>query len=275
MKEFILYTYQFSPLINSQQLDCFVDVQKEKENLMKEKNRIFGSILQNIEFKYRNKIYGHFTCSEKDDIIILRIANEKEVKIERNFRISKEKNEPSCLIIIDNRPNIQRIGIENNIHSFGSTDMIRNILLRGFQLALKSHRLFITMDKEYQPKEFWDICNKYKSKVTRVVFTYQYPNLGRAHQEMVEMLKNSSKSTDSEETQISYENKNGLQLSEDDEVIQGCVKDSSEGGAPIKMRIKGLSKEIKTGKTEKVIRIDEIDIENKNVDKIKTLFRNI
>lgn len=275
MKDFVIYSYQFVPLIDDRELNLFEDVQGRRRMLMDNKNAIFDSLIENIDFSYRNRVYQKEIAIHEKNLIILRIANRKCVKLEKAFHVVKEDDEPSSIVIIDNRDKIQRVAIEQNMHSFANTDIIKNILLQNFRKALKDKELDFTMGKEYLPKEFWDICNRYKGKVTKVVFSYKYPNLGRAHEELKKMLEDSSANTNSQETQIIYGNQNGLILSEEDEVVAGCVKDSSEGGEPISMKIKGLSKTVRTGKTEKVIKIDEVDIVNGNIDNLKALLKDI
>ena len=91
---------------------------------------------------------------------------------------------------------------------------------------------------------------------------------------MKKLLKDSSTTANSEMTQITYENKNGLIIDKDNEVVTGCVDDSSHGGEPITIKIKGISKTVKTGKTEKSIKIDEIQIENGDIEALMTILKD-
>lgn len=273
MKDFVIYSYQFAPLNDEPNL--FIDIQKRNKELMENKNKIFDSIIEPLEFKYRNKVYEKEVDIHKENMIVMRLANKKSVKLEKGFHIIEQENEPSCLIIIDNHDDIQRIAIEKNARSFNTTDTIKNILLENFRKVLKEKELAFYMQKEYLPSEFWTICNKYKGKVTKVVFSYKYPNLGRAHEQLKKVLGDSSSATNSTNTQITYANKKGLVLDEKDEIVSGCVVDSSEGGEPVSMKIKGISTTVKTGETTKELKIDEVDIENANVDQLKNLFKNL
>lgn len=273
MKDFVIYSYQFAPL--NDEPDLFIDIQKKNKELMDNKNKIFDSIIEPIEFRYRNKVYEKEVDIHKEDMIVMRLANKKNVKLEKDFHVIEQEDEPSCLTLIDNHEYIQRIAIEKNAHSFNNTDTIKNILLENFRNVLKDKELAFYMQKEYLPSEFWSICKKYKGKVTKVVYSYKYPNLGRAHEQLKKVLGDSSTATNSSKTQITYENKKGLVLDEKDEVVSGCVVDSSEGGEPVSMKIKGISSTVKTGQTTKQVKIDEVDIENANVDQLKILFKNI
>ena len=237
---------------------------------MRNKNTIFDSVIDGINFKYRNRKHQKDIQFHNDDFIIMRLANLRKVKIEKDFLVTNEEDEPSSLILIDNRDFVQRIAIERNSHSFYKTDTIKNILELNIKNALKEKLLDFSITKEYLPSEFWDICDENKGKVTKVVFSYKYPNLGRAHEELKRLLNDSSSDTNSQETQITYQNNKGLDLQKDNEVLNGCVKDSSEGGEAISMRIKGFKKFVKTGKTEKSIQIDEAEITNGNVNLLKS-----
>lgn len=273
MKDFVIYSYQFAPVDND--LNLFFDVQKKNKELMMKKNIIFDSIIDDIVFKYRNKVYKKDIFFHKDDIIIMRLANHKSIKLEKGFHVTQQDDEPSCIIIIDNRNKVQRVAIEKNTHSFSNTDTIKNILLRNLSRSLQEKELALYMQKEYLSSEFWDICNKNKGKITKVVFSYKYPNLGRAHEQLKKLLGESSSATNSSNTQITYTNTKGLVLSQNDDVLSGCVIDSSEGGEPVSLKIKGYSSTIKTGKTTKEVKIDEVDINNANLSTLKSVLENI
>ena len=65
MKDFVIYSYQFSPLIDDRQLNLFEDVHQIRKELMEHKNQLFDGIIDGIEFKYRNKAYQKVITLQK------------------------------------------------------------------------------------------------------------------------------------------------------------------------------------------------------------------
>lgn len=271
--EFIIYSYQFTPLIRIDENDFFCDQPKIFCNLMDQKNKIFDKVIDESDFIYRNKKYQHDIKWHKANLIIMRLANKRNVEREVNFELIKENDEPSCYILIDNNKDVQRIAIERKKKAFANTESIKDILMKTFNNVLIKKQLHIQIEKEHNTSEFWNYCNQYKGRIQQITFSYQYPNLGRAHEELKKLIKDTSGDTLSQVTKISFENKNGLYLNENkSDVIDGLVKDSSKGGGRIPIKIKGFKKRVLTGQTEKSIIIDEIECDQENVD---TLFANL
>lgn len=253
-----LYTFQFTPLVNVNELDLFDSPLKRRDELMKKKLLFFRNALLTVKYSYGGKVYNNSIQVDKDNIMVMRLANRKMYVREKAFEKKKEADEPSCGIIIDYRPNHQVIAIEDSIRAFNNTDVVRNIILSALNKELEKKCLKISIKKQLLPSEFWEYAEKYKGKITEVRFLYQYPNLGRTHQAMKEMLENTSKSINSTNTQIIFKGES-LEFSQNDDEVKGYVDDSSNSGIPISLRIKGFHKVIKTGKQVKVIDIEEMD----------------
>lgn len=165
MKDFVIYSYQFAPL--NDEPDLFIDIQKKNKELMDNKNKIFDSIIEPIEFRYRNKVYEKEVDIHKEDMIVMRLANKKNVKLEKDFHVIEQEDEPSCLTLIDNHEYIQRIAIEKNAHSFNNTDTIKNILLENFRNVLKDKELAFYMKKNICQVSFGQYARSIKAKLRK------------------------------------------------------------------------------------------------------------
>lgn len=133
MSKFILYTYQFSPLQEKKEISLFEDDMKvlTKEELMEQKQNIFSAFFQEgstLLFKKQSKKFAHKIILNKDNIIVFRLANNKKLYLEESFQKQEYRYYPSCLIIVDNRKDIQHIAIEEDKTAFSDTDTVKKIL---------------------------------------------------------------------------------------------------------------------------------------------------
>lgn len=113
MSQFVLYTYQFSPIQNKKKL---FESELTDEELMNKKQEIFQEIFS-IDFQYsrQNKHYNQRIEFNQGHFIIFRLANNNNAISESEYHKTKQPNFPSCWIIIDNRKDMQRIAIEEKI----------------------------------------------------------------------------------------------------------------------------------------------------------------
>ena len=125
---------------------------------------------------------------------------------------------------------------------------------------MKQSRLKVSIKRQGLPSEFWDYVNQYRGRITEVRFTYQYPNLGRASEEMKKLLADTGKVVNSTESEVVFKGKS-LEFDEKNEDIQSYTKDASKSGIPIKLKVKGVHKTLVTGNQTKQVDIEELDYE--------------
>lgn len=262
MAKYIIYTYQFSPIRNSSN-SLFKELEVDASESMAKKQDIFESILQNekTHFVYKNKEYGHKIIHDKDRIIILKLANTKSVNLEEDFQKHKQYHFPSCQVIIDNRHDVQHIAIEENSIAFADTQTVCTILESTFRGYLKSHKLYIDIQKEFQYSEFWNTIKQYPTGITMVRFHFLYPNLPRVWESVNDLISKASETTNSKQTTFEFkaEEDENLELSENSDMLQGLVKASADSGNQITLKARKLRALIKTGKTTKSIEIDDLE----------------
>lgn len=274
MASYILYTYQFAPLSNETQ-KLFDSLPKSTER-MEKKQDYLQQILSNEQFKFksvRDGVFEHQKRYDSNGIIIFKLANNKQLNLEENFKIRKHNYSPSCFIIIDNRKDIQHIAIEDDSTAFSSTDVVRNILEHSLQKALKAFGLTISIKKEYQETEFWQLIEQYPKGASMVRFHFSYPNLPRVCDSINELISNQSKLTNSKETtfELKSSNTEQLSLSNENEQLSGLIDASAKSGNVITIKMKNIRKYIRTGKTTKSIEIEDLELQMQNDDLFKTV----
>lgn len=274
MASYILYTYQFAPLSNESK-NLFESLPTTIER-MEKKQDYLQSILSDKLFKFksvRDGIFEHQIRYESNGIVILKLANNKHLSLEENFKKKKHNYSPSCFIIIDNRKDIQHIAIEDDVTAFSSTDVVKNILEHSLRKALKAYGLTLSIKKEYQETEFWQLIDQYPKGASMVRFHFSYPNLPRVCDSINELISNQSKLTNSKETtfELKSSNTEQLYLSNENEQLNGLIDASAKSGNIITLKMKNIRKHIRTGKTTKSIEIEDFELQMKNEDLFKTI----
>lgn len=263
MAYFIIYTYQFSPVSNPQTaFDRKVIPLSERMEKKQEFLDGFFNKESDNKFKFNNKHFKHKLLFNEGGIIIFKLANQKNTSFEEDFQKKQISVSPSCLVIIDNRKDIQRIYIEQKSTSFTEPNVVAKIIQSTFCKYLGGSGLNLEVNKEYQVSEFWNIIKKYPNNVTMVKFQLKYPNLPRVWQSVQEVIKETSKDTNSHETTLQYKSDDDgfLDLNNDNEQINGLAKASADSGSMITLKARGLRAYIKTGNTEKGIEIKDLEV---------------
>lgn len=279
MASFKIYRYQFSPI-----MDCFVptlfhsheQIEEDITKLMNNKTIIFNENFNKCKFLYRNKVHSILEIFHEDSLRIFKIDNKKKRIIERDFEKQHESDEPSIIVIIDNKEGIQRIAIQEKTVAFSKIDMVVTILENSFNKMLREFKLEVNIQKEYYENEFWDYVKEYKNNISYVRFEFDYPNLPSLVESSIkDLLKDISKDTLSEKSAIEFRSENGLDLKEENKELQNLNKGSAELGNPILLKIKGLRKTIKTGENTRTLEIDEADLSPDNIETIRSILNEL
>ena len=258
--KYVVYTFQFTPLVDVKQMDLFEPTLQIRNEIMEHKLEYFEKALTSVKYYHGKKVYESSIQVHHDNIMVMRLANRKPFVREKAFHVMQDEDEPSCGVIIDYRPEHQVIAIEDSRRAFENTDSVRNILERSLNGVLKQSRLKVSIKRQGLPSEFWDYVNQYRGRITEVRFTYQYPNLGRVREEMKKLLADTGKVVNSTESEVVFKGKS-LEFDEKNEDIQSYTKDASKSGIPIKLKVKGVHKTLVTGNQTKQVDIEELDYE--------------
>lgn len=206
MADFILYSYQCHPIhieVNDRNpsLDPAFDDQcnREADEAMARHQQLVDELFStpeirnfkhgdNLYFLHRGNYYGGKIVMNCGGIIMLRLQRTKVKEYELNYQIVTHREEPSSLVIIDNRHEQQRILIENSKLTF-KPKTIAMILEKNLGAQLKERRVGIRVPLIYRKDTFWDVVSRYERGIKRLVFDFPYPNMARPMDKLGACLK--------------------------------------------------------------------------------------
>lgn len=128
-------------------------------------------------------IYKNEVVQKYDDIILMRVCNEKKVSVVTNYQERKEISNPWCYVIIDNRPGRGYIIIEKSSSFYSDTDTVRDLLAKAFyQMMYKPENnldIVIEINAKLHEGDFWKMINdrrfKYGDEISKVTFDFPNP----------------------------------------------------------------------------------------------------
>lgn len=128
-------------------------------------------------------------------IYMIRIANPKKTTREVDFVRMLQPDEPSALVIIDNRKDQQRILVERT-RAWKDTDSVRNILQDCLGDVLRNmYHIGLRIEPVWEKNTFENIVRTYGDRIKMVEFYVGYPNMGRTGDKFLNPLKKSLKNT--------------------------------------------------------------------------------
>lgn len=247
MAKFQIYTYMFRPVMENKMEIPFEEFQKiDVQDSLDRKQELTSEVLDNnekLKFKFNTVEYAHKMYIGQNGIYVLRIANtgHKPAKVENNFKVMKQQNHPSCIVIIDNRQDRQIIAIEHN-SAFGKDPSLAVIIQTTLRKALKNYRLTLDVTQKYHTSEFWQVVDN--SMMLRgidyVDFPFAYPNLPEISDMVGEYMNNIARQTNSEPTlKLKGQNNESVNLSREDQWLLSAIKACAASGRPILIKPKG------------------------------------
>lgn len=282
MSDFILYSYQCHPIhievdAKHPSVDPELDKQynKQADEAMARHQELVDELFatpdinnfkkgDNLFFLHKGNYYGGKIVMNKEGIIMLRLQKTKFKEYELDYKIVTLKEEPSSLIIIDNRHEQQRILIERNKNTFQpktiATMLEKNI---GAQLARK--RVGIKIPLVFRKEQFWSVVNDYQRGIKKMILDFPYPNMARPMDKLGANLKKFGVDIRGKvRLTATAQRKDFLMIApkEENEVLDEIISYLSEVGSPVDIylvngrKVKCLSNEnpivvdVKQGITE-------------------------
>ena len=85
MARYIVYTYQFSPIV-SKQKKLFDDSPQSLTEILSKKQETFGNLFNGeLHFRGKSMEYSHRILYNQDNIIVFRLANNKCQSLEKKL----------------------------------------------------------------------------------------------------------------------------------------------------------------------------------------------
>lgn len=238
MANFVIFTYEFGKIKNAQEPELFPDDTNVEENFQN-KQEIFSNILEdetNLRFSYEDKSLNYLQVLHYMDIIILRIANHKIKKGELNFSEVQFDSYPSCMVIIDNRKDIQHIAIQKRPEAFSNPDILANIIKETLNRELYSYGLTLDINHKTFVSGFWNIAERLNYKIDRMEINFppinlpRITNLIRGIADQSEMLNGRAK------TSFEAANKTNLVLDRNNLFLAQILEACSDAGYDVLLR---------------------------------------
>lgn len=250
MAKFQIYTYMFRPIMENQMELPFEEFQQiNVQDSLDRKQELMGKILDDTEklkFDFNGTEYEYKTYIRQGGIYVFRIANNghKPVKVENDFKVVKQENHPSCLVIIDNRKDRQVIAIENKgkKSAFGKDPSLAVIIQTALRKALQVYRLALDVTPKYHTSEFWQVVDTSMrlKGIDYVDFPFAYPNLPEISDMVGEYMTGVARRTNSEPTlHLQGQNKESVKLDQTDLWLLSAIKACAASGRPILIKPKG------------------------------------
>lgn len=199
MSTFAIFNYQFDKIIEparQTELEGLETVLMTAEEAFPQKQEIFGNLLQKDYDKTRKEDVIHFKnvlgskeyihrhlIPPTDDIVVMRVANRKtQTIVDAELREKQVDDYQNCIVMIDNRPGIQRMMIENKKAAFRDVKQVMGIMEYTFNALLARYSLKIRLDHLQDKRMFWQYANdklSYPTGFYRFSVRLPYPNLER------------------------------------------------------------------------------------------------
>lgn len=215
---------------------------------------IFGNIFKDLsklvfkENEGQTKPYPFklIPCEANKDIIILRIAANKKKKFEQNFTDVSEDWNPSALVIIDNRKDIQRIAIQVKKDAF-STRTMASMLQKVFAERLKENHITIEIVPKMYSGDFWKVTDRHRGRIEHVRFGFTKEYLKEVKRltqkempegpitKLMDGLEAIADTMDVDPSLVAKASSHSVEINKTDSQLQALVKISSATGQPIKI----------------------------------------
>lgn len=249
MALFTIYTYLFSPVTERRQEELFApplpgSPASSAAAAYGERHArlevLFPLSAEAFSLRTCKKVYVCKLLARRDGILIFRIANSRKWKHELDFREFDDRDEPSCLVIMDNREEgLQSICIQNKQKAFSTTRQVARILEEAFNLHLEPSRLRVGIKEQYHTSEFWQAVDKHTEGIAWVEFHFPYPNLPQLS-DKVAFVKQLAQETNSEPTiRLNGQNGETVLVDKQLEFIVRAVEYCAASGRPILLKPKG------------------------------------
>lgn len=277
---FSIFRYQLLPVSNDIQLSFVEDFPFSSiEELKSRKNEFFTNALHDIrKFIYSRAEVVHKIKIFDDEIIFLLFGHQRFVNVhDKEFNPNQVEDYPSTRVFINNNPAVQKIAVEHNRVSFNSPEAVIKMFEQNISRYLKKYYLRIYIEPTFEKEEFWHFVDENKEKITQVNFELISPNMANISGALKIDLSRLNKDTNTHKTimQLNSEKHSHLTLDKNSELVNSLVDYSSQGGAGVSVKIRGIRKRFEMKEKIKEIAIDEISLGTENIQEMKSLLKDL
>ena len=269
--KFAIYNYNFLRIIepDTQTRIEFPDWERVDAKVSFEQRQLLLDELLTRDFdapfpfeNAKKKRYWHRQIVRPEEsVYVMRVANVTDVTItDENLTDRNYKDYRNCLVIIDNRPGIQRIAIERKTKAFSDTKTVANILEASLSKLLRAKLLEVKLTAVYATHVFWETVQDYPLGFKKVRFHFPPLNLVRLKRVIDRYLNLAREDWDSD-IDIAFNAREGgsVKIDRDNPRQKALVEGAAEAGVWVEMYPRdGKRKVIYCGKDQFVVQeIDE------------------
>lgn len=247
MARFTLYNYEFGKIVSHEQADLFGNkpILMDADEAFPQRQQILDDIFKcdyekkkEITFVGTNKKeYGHkHMMPPTDGMVVMRVRNLVRMKL-NNVDWTSEIHEdyPDCIVIIDNRPGIQRIAIETKQIAFKNAWTLPNILSTTLNKILNPYSLYFEMRNVPDERDFWQLVGdvvKYPNGFYKMRIHLPHLNLERLHKVFDQLGEKTRQNFNSDLTiEMTAEKGGKLELDPNNSYQHELIHAASEVGA--------------------------------------------
>lgn len=256
---FRVYRYQLLPLDRNQTKDLYHELTVEE--IIDQKNHLFAKALKSLSHMKRGAMIVR--VQQYDDLFVINLAPSRPLTRETtDSRVEKVDNWPHISAYILNGSEDQYLLIQDRPTAFANTSVVSNLIKRATRLPLERFGLSLHIEPLFNKTYFWELINRYKNKITWIEFEFITPNMSNISKTLSEALKSLGKNTNAvkEELALTSDPVSSLDISPDDQTIQGLVEYTSEGGGDISLKVKGIRKRFHTSKSTREILLSGVEL---------------
>lgn len=206
MVDFVLFSYQCNPehVDVDRNKTLLTDYEKEQNKLADENMARHQELFQKffegddepnrkhgdqVFFANRGGYYPAKIMMNQGGIIMLRLQKDKTHKFEVGYKLRSHKEQPSCMIIIDNRHEQQRVLIERKKDVFAPTTIARMMEQTIGKWMIQKYRVGLRLPLVYKKDQFWSVVDENRNRIKKLVFDFPYPNMARPMDKLGASLK--------------------------------------------------------------------------------------
>lgn len=289
MATFNVYTYLFSPITQKWAGELFASgPAKPLEERYRERHQYLEAFFKGRErfFSIRaaGREYGCMMLARKDGVIVFRIAKSHKHRRELKFKEFEEADEPSCIIIVDNREEgMQTICIQKKTKAFDKPQTVAEILEKALNKYLEPFHLRVDIKAKYTTSEFWRMVDKHPKGIEWVEFRFPYPNMPEIS-DLVGDIEKVARETNSEPTlKLQGQNKETLRLDPQLGFIVKAIAACAASGRPVVLKPKGASvvhvgtlSQVREEVSDRVFkRLEEKDLFDTDLTQVLEFLKNV
>lgn len=101
-------------------------------------------------------VHPNIILARRGGVVLMRVCNVKHVTVVRSYQERQEESHPYCHVLIDNRPGVAQIAVEQTKAFDKKPDKVRRLLQDALQTLLAEVGLTITIRAKMHDNDFWE-----------------------------------------------------------------------------------------------------------------------